>query len=164
MSIKMKLLSCLSAFVLMLSIMLVGVYAITHSIKLSGSINFQISDRSLWVKDVRISNDIYTEESIDGFMPGYINGEFNLGIPSIANQYGSFTLYFDIINTTQIPQHVSVDFQNFQYQGLRFQLHQKLQEIMKSLQKYPQQPRLQQHWNLPQKEVATVCEQGLINL
>ncbi len=110
MSIKMKLLSCLSAFVLMLSIMLVGVYAITHSIKLSGSINFQISDRSLWVKDVRISNDIYTEVSIDGFMPGYINGEFNLGIPSIVNQYGSFTLYFDIINTTQIPQHVSVDY------------------------------------------------------
>ena len=118
MSIKMKLLSCLSAFVLMLSIMLVGVYAITHSIKLSGSINFQISDRSLWVKDVRISNDIYTEESIDGFMPGYINGEFNLGIPSIANQYGSFTLYFDIINTTQIPQHVSVDFSELSISGL----------------------------------------------
>ena len=118
MSLKIKLLSFISAFILMLSIMLLGVYAANQSINLSGNINFQISDKSLWVKDVRISNDNYTEESIESFMPGYINGEFNLGIPSIANQYGSFTLYFDIINTTQIPQHVSVDYSGLSISGL----------------------------------------------
>lgn len=110
MSMKIKLLSFISAFILMLSIMLLGVYAANQSINLSGNINFQISDKSLWVKDVRISNDNYTEESIESFMPGYINGEFDLAISSATNQYGSFTLSFDIINTTTTSYSVNLDY------------------------------------------------------
>ena len=111
MSIKLKLISFVTAFVMMLSIMVVGVYALQQTINLEGSINFQIDDKSLWVSDVRIKNDNYTEEqSIENFMPGYINNNFNLSISTITNNYGSFTLYFDIINTTEKEYNVSASY------------------------------------------------------
>ena len=111
MSIKLKLISFVTAFVMMLSIMVVGVYALQQTINLEGSINFQIDDKSLWVSDVRIKNDNYTEEqSIENFMPGYINTNFNLSISTITNNYGSFTLYFDIINTTEKEYNISASY------------------------------------------------------
>ncbi len=110
MSLKTKILSFISAFVLMLSIMLIGVYAANQSISLSGNINFQISDKSLWVKDVRLSNNNYIEESIESFMPGYINGGFSLDFSTIDNQYSSFTLSFDIVNTTTTAYSVNLDY------------------------------------------------------
>ena len=111
MSIKLKLISFVTAFVMMLSIMVVGVYALQQTINLEGIINFQIDDKSLWVSDVRIKNDNYTEEqSIENFMPGYINNNFNLSISTITNNYGSFTLYFDIINTTEKEYNVSASY------------------------------------------------------
>lgn len=111
MSIKLKLISFVTAFVMMLSIMVVGVYALQQTINLEGSINFQIDDKSLWVSDVRIKNDNYTEEqSIENFMPGYINNNFNLSISTITNNYGSFTLYFDIINTTEKEYNISASY------------------------------------------------------
>ena len=111
MSIKLKLISFVTAFVMMLSIMVVGVYALQQTINLEGIINFQIDDKSLWVSDVRIKNDNYTEEqSIENFMPGYINNNFNLSISTITNNYGSFTLYFDIINTTEKEYNISASY------------------------------------------------------
>ena len=111
MSIKLKFISFVTAFVMMLSIMVVGVYALQQTINLEGSINFQIDDKSLWVSDVRIKNDNYTEEqSIENFMPGYINNNFNLSISTITNNYGSFTLYFDIINTTEKEYNISASY------------------------------------------------------
>lgn len=111
MSIKLKLISFVTAFVMMLSIMVVGVYALQQTINLEGSINFQIDDKSLWVSDERIKNDNYTEEqSIENFMPGYINNNFNLSISTITNNYGSFTLYFDIINTTEKEYNISASY------------------------------------------------------
>ena len=32
-------------------------------------------------------------------MPGYINGDFKMNLGSLTNNYGSFALYFDIVNT-----------------------------------------------------------------
>ena len=101
MSIKVKLLSCISLFILMLGVVILGVFAVgSQTITLDGNINFDVTDKSLWVKSVSISNDNYSEEPVDNFMPGYINENFNLAIPDQVNTYGSITLHFEIINTT----------------------------------------------------------------
>lgn len=101
MSAKIKLLSCISLFILMLGVLILGVLAAgTQTITLDGNINFNVADKSLWVKSASISNDNYTEEPLTDFMPGYINSNFNLNISDQINTYGAFTLHFEIINTT----------------------------------------------------------------
>ena len=106
MSLKVKLISCISLFMLMLGVLIIGVFAATQQqLTMQGSVSFNVPDKSLYVKDVRIKQDMASEpESIDSFMPGYINGEFNLDLTGLTeeNTYGSFTLYFDMINTTDI--------------------------------------------------------------
>ncbi len=91
---------------LMLGVLIIGVFAATQQqLTMQGSVSFNVPDKSLYVKDVRIKQDMASEpESIDSFMPGYINGEFNLDLTGLTeeNTYGSFTLYFDMINTTDI--------------------------------------------------------------
>ena len=108
MSIKAKLLSCISLFILMLGVVILGVFAVgSQTITLDGNINFDVTDKSLWVKSVSISNDNYSEEPVDNFMPGYINENFNLAIPDQINTYGSITLHFEIINTTTTAYNVT---------------------------------------------------------
>ena len=108
MSIKVKLLSCISLFILMLGVVILGVFAVgSQTITLDGNINFDVTDKSLWVKSVSISNDNYSEEPVDNFMPGYINENFNLAIPDQINTYGSITLHFEIINTTTTAYNVT---------------------------------------------------------
>ena len=109
MSIKSKLLSCISMFLLMLGVLILGVLAVgTQTITLDGSVNFNVADKSLWVKSVSISNDNYTEEPLADFMPGYINSNFNLNISDQINTYGAFTLHYEIVNTTTTAYSVSV--------------------------------------------------------
>ena len=106
MSLKIKLISCISLFMLMIGVLIIGVYAATQQqLTMQGSVSFNVPDKSLYVKDVRIKQDMASEPtSIDGFSPGYINGDFTLDLTGITdeNTYGSFSLYFDIINTTDI--------------------------------------------------------------
>ena len=91
---------------LMIGVLIIGVYAATQQqLTMQGSVSFNVPDKSLYVKDVRIKQDMASEPtSIDGFSPGYINGDFTLDLTGITdeNTYGSFSLYFDIINTTDI--------------------------------------------------------------
>ena len=91
---------------LMIGVLIIGVYAATQQqLTMQGSVSFNVPDKSLYVKDVRIKQDMASEPtSIDGFLPGYINGDFTLDLTGITdeNTYGSFSLYFDIINTTDI--------------------------------------------------------------
>ena len=105
MSLKVRLISVLALFMLMLGILIMGVFAASQQLTLNGSINFNIQDRSLYVKDVRIKHDMSDSQpqSIDAFTPGYINQGFALDLKEISqtNTYGSFTLYFDVINTTE---------------------------------------------------------------
>lgn len=111
MSAKVKLLSCISLFVLMLAVAVLGVFALgSQTITLEGNINFNIADKSLWVKSVSISNDNISEEPIDDFLPGYINSNFNLAISDQINNYGSFTLHFDIINTKTTAYNVETSY------------------------------------------------------
>ncbi len=106
MSLKIKLISCISLFMLMVGVLIIGVFAATQQqLTMQGSVSFNVPDKSLYVKDVRIKQDMASEPtSIDSFMPGYINGDFTLDLSGITgtNTYGSFSLYFDIINTTDI--------------------------------------------------------------
>ena len=111
MSAKVKLISCLSLFILMLGVVILGVLAAgTQTIHLDGNVNFNVTDKSLWVKSASISNDNYTEESITDFMPGYINSNFNLNISDQINTYGAFTLHFEIINTTTTAYDVTATY------------------------------------------------------
>ena len=51
----MKLVSLISAFVLVLGLVIAGVLAASsQTITMNGSVNFNVTDRSLWVKEVRM--------------------------------------------------------------------------------------------------------------
>ena len=92
-------------FVVALALLIVGVWAIgeTQTITMNGSVNFEIADKSLYVKDVRMQEDNnsapYSLKDQDRFMPGFINGNFDMNLGDFTNNYGAFALYFDIINT-----------------------------------------------------------------
>ena len=91
---KVKLISCLSVFALSLSMLVMGVLALaTQTITLTGEVGFNVSDKSVYVKDARIS-----DETITGFMPGYINDGLILSDATISGS--SFEITLDVINTT----------------------------------------------------------------
>ena len=106
MSLKVKLISTISLFMLMLGALILGVYAATQQqISIQGNLSFVVPDRSLFVKEVRYQEAGGEEIVVDSFTPGYINGNFNMDLTSLEteeNGHGSFTLYFDIINATDI--------------------------------------------------------------
>ena len=119
MSIRMKLISLVAAFVLVLGLVITGVLAASsQTITMNGSVNFNVTDKSLWVKEVRMQESGSDPVVVSNFTPGYINGDFNFNVGNFENNHGSFAIYFDIINTTQIPQHVSVDFSGLSISGL----------------------------------------------
>ena len=108
MSLKMKLVSALAMMFLMVGVLIVGVLGATQqTLTMTGNVQFNIADKSLYVKQVRIKQDNNSEPQIvTDFMPGYINGEFDMNIGDFtgvnSNTLGSFALYFDIINATDI--------------------------------------------------------------
>ena len=112
-TLRLKLMSMLAMLFLMFGVLTVGIFAVNQqTVTLSGNISFRVEDRSLYVKQVRIKQDNGSEPQIVGsFKPGYINGEFNMNIGEYsgenANKIGSFALYFDIINTTDIQWAIS---------------------------------------------------------
>ncbi len=108
MSLKIKLISCISLFMLMLGLVIVGVFAATQTLSISGNVNFVVADKSLYVKEARIKmNNESNEEPLQNFIPGYINGNINLNVGDITNTSGGFSLYFDIINTSDIAWEIS---------------------------------------------------------
>ena len=103
-SLKVKLTSALIMVFVAIAMLIVGIYAAeTQSIKLNGTVNFDINDKCLYVQDVRLQESMdsspYSLKEQGRFMPGYINGNFNMNLGTFTNTYGSFALYFDIINT-----------------------------------------------------------------
>ena len=111
-SLRMKLFTGISMFVIALSMLIIGVWAEgeTQTITMQGSVNFEIADKSLYVQDVRMQEDVnsapYSLKEQDRFMPGFINGNFDMNLGDFTNSYGSFALYFDIINTIWMRQQV----------------------------------------------------------
>lgn len=108
MSLKMKLVSALAMMFLMVGVLIVGVLGATQqTLTMTGNVQFNIADKSLYVKQVRIKQDNNSDpQLVTDFMPGYINGEFDMNIGDFtgvnSNTLGSFALYFDIINATDI--------------------------------------------------------------
>lgn len=103
-SLKVKLVSIVSAFILALSLLIVGVWAVGEAqhINLSGSVNFTISDKTLYIKDIRVRDEgdlIGQGTTIDNFLPGFVNGDIDLDLGERTADT-SFTLLFDVINTT----------------------------------------------------------------
>lgn len=103
-SLKVKLTSALTMVFVAIAMLIVGIYAAqTQTITMQGSVNFDIADKCLYVQDVRMQEDNnaepYSLKEQGRFMPGYINGNFNMNLGTFTNTYGSFALYFDIINT-----------------------------------------------------------------
>ena len=103
-SLKVKLVSIVSAFILALSLLIVGVWAIGEAqhINLSGSVNFTISDDTLYIKDIRVreQGDLTGQgTTIENFIPGFVNGDIDLDLGERTADT-SFTLLFDVINTT----------------------------------------------------------------
>ena len=103
-SLKVKLTSALIMVFVAIAMLIVGIYAAqTQTITMQGSVNFEIDDKCLYVQDVRMQEDNNTEpyslKEQGRFMPGYVNGNFNMNLGTFTNTYGSFAWYFDIINT-----------------------------------------------------------------
>ena len=110
-SLKVKLVSIVSAFILALSLLIIGVWAVGEAqhINLSGSVNFTISNDTLYIKDIRIrdANDLTGQGStIENFIPGFVNGDFDLDLGERTADT-SFTLLFDVINTTETTYEAS---------------------------------------------------------
>ena len=130
-SLRIKLFSAISMFVIALSMLIIGVWAIgeTQTITMNGNVTFNIVDDSLYIKDVKIKQDNNSEPaSVSSFMPGYINGNFDMDLTNLdTHTLGSFNLYFYIINTSNniynatlsltgdmVQQNVSVTLENSQ--------------------------------------------------
>lgn len=114
MSIKAKLMASISAFLLILGLIIFGVFAASsQSISMNGNVQFVVKDKSLFVKEVRMQA-VGSDADVVDFTPGYINGDFDLDLSgytsSHTNNRGSFIIYFDIINTTTTAYNVSVDY------------------------------------------------------
>ena len=101
MSLKIKLVSVISAFILVLSMLLVGVYAASQTINLRGEVDFNIEDTTLYVKDIRLQTELTgAAETIENFMPGYINTTLDLNLGTIESSSGTVAIEIDMINTT----------------------------------------------------------------
>lgn len=102
MSLKMKLLSAVTAFFLIVSMLIVGVLATTGSftINLKGSIQFDIENSTLYVKDIRVSDGITEGETLPNFFPGFTNKNFDLDLGSVTSTSGTIVVEIDVINTT----------------------------------------------------------------
>lgn len=92
MSLKVKLISCISVFMLMIGILIIGVYAATQqTINLKGSINYEVANKSLYVSDIRIQTEVASEaQTIDNFMQGYINDTLNVNIGEVTSESAIF--------------------------------------------------------------------------
>lgn len=103
-SLKVKLTSALIMVAIAVAMIIVGICASqSQTINMQGSVNFNIADKCLYVKDVRMqvdnNSEPYSLKEQGLFLPGYINGNFNMNLGTFTNTYGSFAIYFDVINT-----------------------------------------------------------------
>ncbi len=102
MSLKVKLVSMISAFVLVFSMLLVGVLAVTGNItiNLKGNVQFNIEGSTLYVKDIRISTDMTDGQTMGNFFPGFVQDSFDLDIGTVLTDSGKVTVAIDVVNTT----------------------------------------------------------------
>ena len=89
-SLKVKLTTTVTMFIFALSMLIIGVWAVvgeTQHINLSGSVNFTISDNTLYIKDVRVretGDSTGQGTTIDNFLPGFVNGDINIDLGTLS--------------------------------------------------------------------------------
>ena len=94
-SLRLKLISLIAMVYLVLGLVVVGIYAAEiQYINLSGNLTFNVDDKSLYVQDVRVQEDMdssttpYSLKQHGKFIPGYINGSFSMNLGTFTNDYG----------------------------------------------------------------------------
>ena len=86
---------------LMIGVLVIGVFAATQTINLKGTVNFDIDDTTLYVKDIRVQTESTGEpETIENFIPGYINQSVDLNLGTVSSSSGTVNVYFDFVNAT----------------------------------------------------------------
>ena len=112
-SLRMKLFSAISMFVVALALLIVGVWAVgeTQHINLSGNVDFTISDNNLYIKDIRFRDAGSSEQgtTIDNFIPGFVKSSFELNLGSFDVD-SDFDLIIDVVNTTTTIYEVNTSF------------------------------------------------------
>lgn len=103
-ALKTKLFTGISMFAIALSVLIIGVWAVGEAqhINLSGSVNFTISDNTLYIKDIRVrdTGDLTGQgTTIENFLPGFVNGDIDINLGAMSADT-SFSLLFDVINTS----------------------------------------------------------------
>ena len=112
-SLRIKLFSAISMFVVALALLIVGVWAVgeTQHINLSGNVDFTISDNNLYIKDIRFRDAGSSEQgtTIDNFIPGFVKSSFELNLGSFDVD-SDFDLIIDVVNTTTTIYEVNTSF------------------------------------------------------
>lgn len=103
-SLKIKMILIISAIVTVVSFLIIGVWATTKTftISINGNVSFEISDNTLYVKDIRIrdADDVLGQgTTIEDFVPGFVNNGVNVDL-GVVEANTSITMLFDVINTT----------------------------------------------------------------
>ena len=102
--LRTQLIVLIIGFVLLFTGTIVSVWANVignRKIELGGDVIFDVADKTLYVKDVRIKDGNTLSgagTTVTGFVPGYINGSFAIDLGSYTSNTGSFTVYFDVVN------------------------------------------------------------------
>ena len=112
-SLRIKLFSAISMFVVALALLIVGVWAVgeTQHINLRGNVDFTISDNNLYIKDIRFRDAGSSEQgtTIDNFIPGFVKSSFELNLGSFDVD-SDFDLIIDVVNTTTTIYEVNTSF------------------------------------------------------
>ena len=95
MTIKTKIAVCIAIMAMGLCMLIAGVFALTpQKITMHGDFVFDVSDRNLYVRDIRVQPDNETPRTLTGFNRGYIGDELSLNLSAndiIEGNYNSIT-------------------------------------------------------------------------
>ena len=112
--LRMKLFASMSIIVLVLSMLIIGVWAVEggKQIHLKGSVDFTISDNNLYIRDIRRRKAGSTEQgtTIDNFLPGIVEStSFILKLGPLEAD-SDFELVIDVVNTTETTYQVNTTY------------------------------------------------------
>lgn len=112
--LRMKLFASMSIIVLVLSMLIVGVWAVEEGkqIHLKGSVDFTMSDNNLYIRDIRRRKAGSTEQgtTIDNFLPGFVEStSFILKLGPLEAD-SDFELVIDVVNTTETTYQVNTTY------------------------------------------------------
>ena len=95
----------------MLSTLIVGVLAVNQTINLQGTVDFNVTDKTLYIQSASMQDGVGGDEQpLPNFLPGYVNTEFNLNLGTVSNTSGLLIIYLDIINTTTTGYDIGVEY------------------------------------------------------